>query len=453
MKLRCIKMLTSMGLLAALCLSSTQASAFIAGARGTGMATTGIAYPQDAYAGAYNPAGIVDVCDRIDAQAFWLQDRGHATIHGNTASFAPLPIQDPVINGRYNAFRTENTYAGDGAINKTFCTEFCGDCWNWAIGFVGYNRNYQKTTYNKNFPLFGTSHLGLEYLNETFAPVIAVRINECHSIGISIDIQGQRLKVNGLETVRFNPLSALNPLPFVDVRPTLSSDPNHLTNKGYSYAWGVGVTLGWKWQVTDCFAFGAKYSPKTHMARFKKYSGFLAGRGRLDIPEKLGAGIAWNWIPCSTVAFDVEWVNWRPVRALHNPLLHNGTLELLGTKHGPGFGFRNQIYYKAGIDYAWNDCLTFRAGYRYARTPIRKTQTAVNILTVDTIESFVSVGATYAYCNFEVSAFYGHGFSKKVKGKNSIPPGSILRGGFGGGEADLVESGKDAAGLQIGYLF
>jgi long-chain fatty acid transport protein len=127
-------------------------------------------------------------------------------------------------------------------------------------------------------------------------------------------------------------------------------------------------------------------------------------------------------------------------------------LDKLGSKSGSGFGFRDQWYYRVGAEWRWNDCWSFRAGYRYARALPRKSQTAVNALDCDCVQEFLTLGATYTYnCQIELSALYAYGFKHKVHGKNSIPPGPPP-GGLGGGEADLTEQ-KYALALALGYLF
>lgn len=421
-----------------LCAITSQAEAIAASVKTFGMAATGVAYPLDALAGAYNPAGHVEIGDRLDLGVHWVHERGHATIKGN--ALAP-PF--PVLNGKYQGFKTKDFYSPDFGINKRL-----GCCDEWAVGLVIYNRNFSKTTYNRPFPLFGTSNPGLEYLHETITPVLAYKLNECHNFGIGVNFMVERLKVNGLENLARSP-SALNPLG--------SIHPTRVTNKGYDYSTGWSFILGWQWHILDNLTFGLTYQPKTPMRKLKKYEGFLS-RGRLDIPPMYSAGIAWNVWDCVTVAFDVQRYQWDQIRALHNPLLHDGRIELLGSRHGPGFGFRNQTFYRVGIDWRLTEDLSVRAGFRHGNAPIRRSQTVVNQLTLDCVEDFVTAGATYQLnCANEVSAYFAYGFEKKIKGKNSIPPGipivnPFIPFGFGGGEADLVEQ-KFAFGLAWGWNY
>ena len=183
------------------------------------------------------------------------------------------------------------------------------------------------------------------------------------------------------------------------------------------------------------------------MRKFKEYEGFLID-GRINIPEKIGAGIQIDPLPCLTVCFDWEYIQWSRVRSLHRSLLPGVLISKLGESDGPGFGFRNQNYYRVGAEYRLDERWTVRAGYRHAISPIRASQAAVNSLVDDLVEDFVTVGATwqYNYCN-EISGFFAWGFQKSIRGENSIPfvP-------FGGGSVRLTEQ-KYAIGLSWGWRY
>ncbi|CDZ80391.1 Outer membrane protein transport protein (OMPP1/FadL/TodX) [Candidatus Rubidus massiliensis] len=404
-----------------LCTMSQTTEAILASPKSFGMSAAVIAYPQDAEAAAFNPAGMAKVGDRIDGGGAWVQFYLRSRVRDNLAG-----LVRPGINGTFVAGRTKNFYNGDFGVNKVVSEDY-----DISVGLVLYNRNFNKTTYKHPFPLLGTTNLGLEYLHETLSPNVAWSYCR-HHFGLSINYNVQRLKVNGIQNFD-------NPL--------FSAYPGKVTNKGYSWSQGVGATIGWLYDVTDWFSVGLTYQPRTRMKRFTKYKGFLSHRGRLDIPRKIGFGLAIKVLPVSTVTFDVEHIQWKPVHALSNKLASELTIDKLGTDHGTGFGFKNQTYYRVGMDYDVSQKLTLRAGFRHVNVPFGRTQTAVNLLICDTVEDVITVGATYrAIENGEVSMFYGHGFNKRVNGKRSIPIG------LGGGNADLW-SNLDVVGLQLSYCF
>lgn len=427
MKVCLFKYLAVVGIASSLFLTPQTTEAVLASVKTTGMAATGIAYPQDALAGAFNPAGMAAVGDRFDMGFTWDNATRRSKVSGNRAVIPGTRIPVPGINGSFSASRSPNLYNGDFGINKQL------PC-NMSVGLVVYNRNANKTTYKNAFPLLGTSRLGMEYIHETISPTFAIKLWKCHNFGVSLNWMIQRLKVNGIQNFD-------NPL--------FSSAPGRVTNRGYSYAHGVSYTVGYRGQLTRWLSVGVTYQPKTHMGKFHKYKGFLAEHGKLDIPEKIGGGVAVRFLPCASVAFDVEHIDWKHIRALHNPLLTPPALFInkLGTKHGTGFGFRSQTFYRVGIDYDICDCLTVRAGFRHARTPIRGSQAAVNLLTVDTVQDYLTLGATWCInrCN-EVSFFYAHGFEHKVKGRGAIP--AFL----GGGNVELKEY-DNAVGISWGMAY
>lgn len=390
--------------------------ALIASQKTLGMAGTGIAFPQDTQTVAYNPAGMVDVGNRIDTGIVWDHLNQRAKVKGN---------RNPTLNKSYNAAHTGNFYAPGFGINKMIAD-------NVSIGFAAYNRNFLKTTYTKAFPLLGTSKLGAEYVHETLAPSIAFKINEKFNFGISLNYMVQRIRIKGLQN-------------FDNAR--FSVAPGHVTNRKYDYSTGFGFTFGFRAQVTNCLSVGATYQPETSMRRFHKFKGFLADHGKFNIPQAWGVGIAYQPLPCIVVAFDIYATKWKQIRAIHNPLLPNLVTNKIGSKNGAGFGWRNQTYYRIGMEYAFNDKLSLRLGFRHVNTPIRRSQTAINLLSCETNQDVLTLGATYqiSECK-QLTFFYAHCFQNTVKGKNSIPAS------FGGGNVDLTQD-KDALGFSWGITF
>lgn len=415
---RFLNFFTGLNFLAAMCMHSSTAEAIFASAKSTGMAATSISYPIDSLAGAYNPAGIASVGNRFDLEGAWVHDTGHADIRDN--------LLGQLVNGHHEGMSTKNMVPIGFGLSKTWNIN-CD--WDIAAGLILYNRNFQKTTYEDPIALFGTSKPGLEYLHETLSPIIAIKLYDSHTIGISANLQVERIKVNGLEN-------------FDNIFRSVA--PGHVTNRGYGYSHGWGLTVGYYGQFTDQLSIGLTYQPETKMSRITKYQGFLAEHGRLNVPRKIGAGIAYRFTPCFVLAFDVEQIHWKPIKSLSNRF---PAPRRLGSSRGPGFGFVDQWYYRIGLEWRFEECWTARLGYRHANPLIRKSQTAVNALTLDTVQDFFTAGLTWDInpCN-ELSIVGAYGVANKVKGKNSIPLA------FGGGEVDLKEQ-KFAIGIAWGWKY
>lgn len=397
---------------------------FLASVKASGMGSTGVAYPQDSLAGAYNPAGMVNVCDRVDVGFYWTKHEGEIEIKDNSRDG---------VNGTFEAYRRKNFYAGDFGINKCFC--LCNV--PFAVGFIAYQNQFFNPNYKEPLPLFGLTPSQFEFINYVFAPTVAFKVWG-HAFGVAININQSHLKINGVEKFLLE-----------------SSSPTNLSNKRGQTVYGAGFTFGWQWDVLECLRVGVTFRPKTKMQKFDKYEGFIAEKGLIDIPPLLAGGIAWKIIPELTVTFDVEEKYWKLVRSFSNKLepafdqaAKFVTSSRLGRKNASGFGFKNQTLFHLGVDYTFNPAWTIRAGYQYAKCPIKDDETFFNQLTLETVQNQLSVGLSFSYntCN-ELSLFYAYGFEGHVKGKkNSIP--SIL----GGGQSDL-RSKLMSMGLSWGMWF
>jgi long-chain fatty acid transport protein len=434
-----------------LSLLAPQAEAVIMSVKSLGMGGVGISYAKDALAAGFNPATAADVENRADLGITYANFKGKTEFQNNRTNvgFGPL---NPLVNGSRNPYhKSWWIVAPDFGINYNLGG--CGCESNWYIGLVSYNRNYSKVTYKDPLVLIGTTPGGLEYINQTVSPYVAYKWN-CMNFGISLNWQIARIKVNGFQN--FDEA----PQPFEPG----SVAPGAVTNRGYNYSNGLGVTLGWQWHITDDIAVGLTYQPRTKMSRFNKYRGFIAQHGRFNIPQKVGFGISWRFTPCATVAFDIEHIQWSKIPAVANPVIGNQTRTLpsppfppntvipfpnsLGGNNGPGFGWKSQTYYRVGVEWVFNDCWTFRAGFRHVNMPIRRSQTALNALTLETLEDIVLGGATYKWdCSNEISGFFGWGFNKRIKGsEDSIP--QLL----GGGQVNF-EQRVWVVGLSWGRMF
>lgn len=420
------KCVIKIGLHFSLLLISATASAFVAGGKAPGMALTGIAFPQDAFAAVYNPAGSADVGTRFDVGCDGLQDHKYLTItNSDTASNN---------DNNENVLKRRVFFNADVAINKIFRTRLLGEWIGWSAGIAVYNRDFIKTKYHKVIALVGTSPPLIEYLHETVTAFAAIKVFPRHNLGISADLHLQRLEIKGFENFD---------------NATFSTSPGNVTNRGYAKSSGFGFTLGWMWDFSPCLSCGLTYRPHVKMDKFSKYKGFLAQHGKIDIPEKIGGGFSYEFLPRAVVAADVEWLRWRRIKSLDNDFLNEaGTMNLLGASNGPGFGWHNQVIYRVGVDWGLNECLWFRAGYSYSKCLVRNTETFFNSFLIDLIESTLTFGVTWKFrASSELTFFFLHGLEHQVKGTLTSIPAS-----FGNGQASIREN-KDALGLSLAYIF
>jgi len=424
MKRRFFKGLAVLSATLAITLPLAPAEAFIPSIKGLGLGATGVAYPQDAESGAYNPANITEVGTRADVGMSIIRSDGATTASG----FTNVPTQ----NGTFDAYVKHYVYNPHLGISKQFYR--CGK--HFAAALVVYNRGEAFCKYGTSFPVLGTDHLRMSYIQEVVSPQFAIEVCPGHSVGLSVDIYFQRLKINGLEN--FDTAAS-------------STAPGFVTGNGPSSSEGVGFTIGYLGQFSDCFRVGFAYSPETELTRLNRYKGFIADKGRLNSPQRIAGGISLKLLPCLNWALDIVHVAYNKIPSLHNPLVIPANL---GAKNGAAFGWKDRMFFRTGFDYQVNERLNLRIGYRHARTPIPRDVDigAANILTMETIQDFITTGLTYRInCKAEFSFYYAHGFKHTV---NSAVP--ILLNppvpGVGGGQLRYDQS-KEAFGFSLGYYY
>lgn len=378
---------------------------------GRGSAT--VALPSDTFVAAYNPAAMSWVGDRWDLGVVWQRDWGRTKISGNS---------DANNNGTFNSHHTENFFLPEFGINMNIC-----ECM-LTLGFIIYNRSYSKVTYDTSIPIFGFKKLGLEYLQQTASPVCTIRFGTDHALGVSLDFVGQRLKIDGLESFA-NPIN--------------SDSPSHVTDEGYEYAIGLGITVGWMSKVSECVSIGFAWQPEIRMSHFRGYKGIVAHHGRLNLPQRFIGGFTIQFVDGVTGLFDVEHISWNDIPALDHPILPNfNKIPSFGDDNGAGLGWRDQNYFRVGLEWEITDFLTIRGGYSYSRTPIKRKETFLNILVPHIVEHYGTVGATWCInCYNEISFFLAYGLRNGVNGPNSIPVN------LGGGSVKLTES-KTMGGIS-----
>jgi long-chain fatty acid transport protein len=389
------------------------------GVKSQGMGGVGIALPQDALAAAANPAGMGLIGDRVDFGVTWFRPQREAEIRGTAFGFS---------DGKYDANDTENFIIPEFGYNRVINP-------NVTLGVSVYGNGGMNTDYKKAIPLFGNTAPRMDLIQLFVAPTATWKINESNTVGVAVNLAYQRFEMKGLQN--FTAVGA----PF-----QTSESPNNVTNKGYDSSYGAGIHIGWIGQINDAVTLGATYQSKTYMTKFDKYKGLFAEGGDFDIPEMYGVGIAVKATPALTLAADVQRINYSDVDSVGNSvnnLFVNG--QLLGSKNGPGFAWKDVTAVKVGASYAWNENLTLRGGYNHSSQPIRSSETLFNILAPGVVQDHVTLGATYVLPNkSELSFSYMHAFEEKVRGSGSIPEM------FGGGEADL-KMYQDSLGIAYGW--
>ncbi|BAN35133.1 long-chain fatty acid transport protein [Sulfuricella denitrificans skB26] len=246
------------------------------------------------------------------------------------------------------------------------------------------------------------NYLGTDLVQLIIPITAAYKVNETNTVGASIIPARQRFLAQGIST--FKPFSA---------------SPDYLTNNGHDFANGLGARIGWMGYYFDRrVTLGATYATKVYMQKFEHYRGLFAERGSFDIPSNYAVGIGIKPVENLTVAVDVEKIQYSDVPAFANSgpdssgnlnVGTTGTATALGAPEGAGFGWKDQTVYKLGVAYKPNDNWTLRAGYNYAKMPIRQEQVLFSVLATATSETHYTAGFTYSMGEQSILGFGSEG--------------------------------------------
>jgi long-chain fatty acid transport protein len=385
------------------------------GIKNEAMGGASIALPLDSIAAANNPAGMVLVGDRVDFGLTWFKPDRSSTLAGGNC---PALLQGASCSNTPNYTSTfpyiDGTYDGNGRSNF-FVPQFGYNRMmdaNTSIGVSVFGNGGMNTQYNTSpFAAYGGGTFGINLAQLFVAPTWATKINENNAVGVSLNLAYQMFSATGLQ-------------PFAG----FSSNQNSFSNNGTDAATGYGIRLGWTGQVSPTVTLGATYQSKTKMGSFSKYSGLFQSQGNFDIPANYGVGIAVKATPVTTVAFDVEHVDYGGVPTINNsytlmlPPAFGGQGLQLGSTNGPGFGWQSINTYKLGMSYAYDPSLTLRAGLNHCDQPIPNKEAFLNMLAPGIVQDHLSLGATWKLANkSELSVAYIHAFKKTVTGPGMGP--------------------------------
>ena len=328
-------------------------------------------------------------------------------------------------------------YTGDGDsiffIPEVGYKRTVGDL---SLGVVAYGNGGMNTSYDKGSPVFitpgpgtapfnggapSTTGVNLEQL--FIAPTISKKINQNHSIGLSVNLVAQRFKATGLQAFQGDP-RVVNTEAFMD--------------PGNSSSTGIGATIGWMGKVNDKVTLGASYRLKTKMSDFKKYRGLFPS-GSMDIPAALSIGGSVKVSPRTTLAMDIQQIYYSDTKATGNPV---DSQQPFGSDKGAGFGWDDQTVYKIGVKHQKSPKLALMAGYNHGKSPIGSEETRFNALTPGVVEDHLSLGFEYKLSqNSSLVGSYTHAFNNKVKGDGTK------------GQPFDLEMDQDAVGIGYSRTF
>jgi long-chain fatty acid transport protein len=366
------------------------------GMKSKGMAGVGIALPQDSIAAATNPAGMVLVGDRIDFGVDWFRPVRNTAVAGAGEMSGNGDSNFLIPEFGYNKLLNPDSSIGIS-----------------VYGNGGMNTKYRDLNTRTGGLIFGTGDLGVDLSQLFIAPTYAMKLNADHAVGVSLNLAYQMFRAEGLQN-----FGVMNP--------------------GYDSSTGYGLRIGWTGQVAKGVTLGATYQTRTKMSKFSKYANLFAEQGGFDIPANYGVGIAANLSDTTTIAADIQQIEYSKVNSIGNSMVSPGAM---GASNGPGFGWRDMTVFKLGVNHRYDSGLVVRAGYSTGRQPIPDNETMFNVLAPGVVQDHLTLGATWIMpSKSELTLGYMHAFKKTVSGTGATANFSL----------DMYQ---DSLGIAYGWKF
>ena len=389
------------------------------GTKSRGAGGIAIASPQDSLAAATNPATMGFVKSRVDVGADFFFPKAEAELGDFQEQSQYDKYLMPAMGGVYNFNRKVSM--GFTAIP-------------WGGGGTRYNFNLYNASSGSNPDVT----MGVELLSMQMAPSISYKFNKQNSVAASLVIGVQRFRAFGLEYFENFTATGLG--------------STGLTGNGNDYSYGAGARIGWMGQYLDKrLSLGAVYTSKIYQTEFDDYDELFAEQGDLDSPPQAGLGISYKFTDDLTVGFDVLKTFYSEVAAINNQSAQKGPGSVfpngdekhrLGNDEGLGFGWDDQIAYKLGVLYDWNEKLTLRAGWNYGKSPVNEKNGEVLMAMVAPAitQHHATIGATYMpNKRTELSFSFVHAFKYEQEGPTFI------------GNTGRIQMDQNSLGVSFGY--
>ena len=232
----------------------------------------------------------------------------------------------------------------------------------------------------------GRTSYGLQDNNSTVtllrgAAGMSIALSRCFSIGGSV---GLALNKNELKT------------PYVfQTQPALKGLKTLLDTN--TEGWGLNGGVGMLLRPTDQLLMGLAYETPTEIdsrgsltgngsAQLRSLGGPFA-RARPDFrydaeldrkfPQRILGGVSWKFHPRWRLALQVDWVNWSDAFDVLPVKLTKGNNADINRFVGANrfeeytpLGWRDQVVYRSGLEYALTEAFSLRGGYAYGRSPV-----------------------------------------------------------------------------------
>lgn len=376
---------------------------------------------QNAFAGVVNPANAVWIKDRFDVGVFLIHQKSTLNNKDNNPLFNP---------GNTNqTYKAECIATGDAAIHKK--GEING--YECSFSLAAYTTpGYVKVRTKENIPITGKTPIFIKDVTQAISSIFSLKLNEKHSIGFSLDYFYLSHLRNGYQNSD-NPLRSVS--------------PGHVTNNGMDHSQGLGLTLGWRWNISEFLTFGLAYIKKSYVGQYRKYRGYEPFHAKNYIPQTLGGGFTYRFSEAIAGRLEVLWTNYGNLPNSNNNILPNGKLNTnkRGSSKSSGSGLQDATIINLGLGYKVNKMLSFGAGLSHRIRLSRKSPYIISHSYMRQVTyDLATLGANYNYHNNDFFLTLSHGFENRQSGY--MPPQ------IGGGKF-ISKKNFNALSIAWGYLY
>lgn len=375
----------------------------------------------NAFAGVVNPANAVWIEDRFDVGMFVVHQQSYLNNRDNNPRFPP---------GKINlTYKVNYLITADAAVHKRFKVQG----YECSLSVATYTTpGFVKVRTKKPFPITGKTPIYVEDKTQAFSSILSFKLNEQHSIGISLDYFYLSHCRDGFQN---------------SDNPIRSVSPGHVTNKGMDHSGGFGLGLGWRWNITKQLTFGLAFVKKSHVGQYRKYRGYEPHHANNYIPETLGGGFTYRFNQKLAGRLEVLWTNFGDLPNSNNSILPNGQLNTnkRGSNKSPGAGLQDATVINMGLGYKVNSMLSLGSGWSHRIRLPRKSKYIISHSYIrQTIYDLATLGANFNYNHHDFFLTYTYGFENRQSG---YMPEQI-----GGGK---FNSSKKYTSLSLawGYLY
>ncbi|MCU4396815.1 OmpP1/FadL family transporter [Acinetobacter junii] len=179
--------------------------------------------------------------------------------------------------------------------------------------------------------------------------------------------------------------------------------PVFLPSHGNQWAYGFGYTLGSTWNFQPDWYLGISYISETQFTKLDGYKEDLLAqsKGRINLPERYGIGLKYNFNKQLTLAADFQYINWE---------------DSDGLGKDSGFNWQNQKVYRLGLEYQLNDTSNIRLGYNHANKVVDSKDTLVNFYANAVANQAWTVGYGHRFKFGTLNLAYEYALDNEVKG-------------------------------------